>query len=54
MRKVKKQVLGLAEGTSENRVVAQGLLEALVRRGLKLDRKYLFVIDGSKALRAAI
>jgi len=25
-----------------------------VRRGVKLDRKYLFVIDGSKALRTAI
>jgi putative transposase len=35
-------------------VVARGLLEELVGRGLKTDRKYLFVIDGSKALRAAI
>jgi hypothetical protein len=26
----------------------------LVRRGLKTERRYLFVIDGSKALRAAI
>ena len=26
----------------------------MVRRGVKLDRKYLFVIDGSKVLRAAI
>jgi len=50
----KKHVLGLAEGASENQVVAKGLLEDLVRRGVKLDRKYLFVIDGSKALRAAI
>jgi transposase-like protein len=49
-----KHVLGLAEGASENQVVAGGLLEALVRRGLATDRKYLFVIDGSKALRAAI
>lgn len=30
------------------------MLADLVRRGLKTDRKYLFVIDGSKALRAAI
>ena len=30
------------------------MLENLVGRGLKTDRKYLFVIDGSKALRAAI
>lgn len=50
----KKHVLGLAEGASENQAVAKGLLEEVVRRGVKLDRKYLFVIDGSKALRAAI
>jgi len=49
-----KRVLGIAEGASENQAVAKGLLEDLVRRGLKTDRKYLFVIDGSKALRAAI
>jgi transposase-like protein len=50
----KKHVLGLAEGASENQAVAKGLLEEMVRRGVKSDRKYLFVIDGSKALRAAI
>ncbi len=50
----KKHVLGLAEGASENQAVAKGLLEDLVRRGVRTDRKYLFVIDGSKALRAAI
>src|SRR5438874_12842700 len=50
----KKHVLGLAEGASENQVVAKGLLEDMVRRGVKLHRKYLFVIDGSKALRTAI
>jgi len=49
-----KHVLGIAEGASENQAVAKGLLEDLVRRGLKTDRKYLLVIDGSKALRAAI
>jgi putative transposase len=49
-----KHVLGLAEGASENQQVVKGLLEGLVGRGLKTDRKYLFVIDGSKALRAAI
>ncbi len=49
-----KHVLGLAAGASENRVVAQGLLEDLVARGLDPQRKRLFVIDGSKALRAAI
>jgi putative transposase len=49
-----KHVLGVAEGTSENQVVARGLLQDVVRRGLKLNRKYLFVIDGSRALRAAM
>jgi len=49
-----KHVLGLAEGASENEQVVKGLLEGLVGRGLKTDRKYLFVIDGSKALRTAI
>ena len=50
----RKHVLGLAQGASENQVAAKGLLEDLVRRGVKPDRKYLFVIDGSKALRAAM
>jgi transposase-like protein len=49
-----KHVLGIAAGASENQVVARGLLEDIVRRGVRTDRKYLFVIDGSKALRAAI
>jgi len=49
-----KHVLGIAEGASENQAVAKGLLEDVVRRGLETDRKYLFVIDGSKALRRAI
>jgi putative transposase len=50
----RKHVLGLAEGASENQVVVRGLLENLVERGVKPDRRYLFVIDGSKALRTAI
>src|SRR5713226_9200793 len=50
----RKHVLGLAEGASENQVVVRGLMEDLVRCGVKADRKYLSVIDGSKALRAAI
>jgi transposase-like protein len=49
-----KHVLGIAEGASENFVVAKGLLENLVARGVDPKRRYLFVIDGSKALRAAI
>ncbi len=49
-----KHVLGLAAGATENQVVVRSLLEDLVRRGLKVGRRYLFVIDGSKALRVAI
>ena len=49
-----KHVLGIAEGASENQMVAQGLLERLVQQGVDPKRRYLFVIDGSKALRAAI
>lgn len=50
----RKHILGIAEGASENQEVVKGLLEDLVRRGLKTGQRYLFVIDGSKALRAAI
>lgn len=49
-----KHVLGITEGGSENAVVAKGLLEDLVERGVKPGRGRLFVIDGSKALRSAI
>jgi len=50
----KKHILGLTEGATENAVVVKGLLEELVERGVTPGRKRLFVIDGSKALRAAI
>jgi len=49
-----KQVLGVSEGASENATVVKGLLVELQQRGLKANRKRLFVIDGSKALRSAI
>jgi len=49
-----KHVLGLREGATENAVVAQALLEDLVGRGLDPKRRYLFVVDGAKALRCAI
>ena len=49
-----KHVLGLREGSSENSRVATDLLNDLVERGVKADRRRLFVIDGSKALRCAI
>ena len=49
-----RHVLGLWQGATENTTVVKSLLEDLVARGLKPDRRYLFVIDGAKALRAAI
>jgi transposase-like protein len=49
-----KHMLGLAEGATENATVVRGLLEGLVERGVTPDRRRLFVIDGSKALRSAI
>jgi putative transposase len=49
-----KHVLGLREGATENATVVKDLLTDLVARGLDPQRRRLFVIDGSKALRAAI
>ena len=49
-----KHVLGVVEGSTENAVVVKALLESMVERGIAPDRKRLFVIDGSKALRAGI
>ncbi len=50
----KEHVQGLWQGATENTTVVKSLLEDLVARGLKPERRYLFVIDGAKALRAAI
>ncbi len=50
----KKHVLGLREGTTENSGVAKALFRDLLERGLDPDRARLFVVDGSKALHAAI
>jgi putative transposase len=49
-----KHVLGIWEGATENTVACASMLEDLAERGLKADRVRLFIIDGSKALRAAI
>ncbi len=49
-----KHVLGIEEGSTENGVVVQGLVNNLIDRGLRADRTLLFVIDGSKALSMAI
>jgi len=49
-----KHILGLREGATENAVVVKDLLTELVERGVDPARRRLFVIDGSKALRAGI
>lgn len=49
-----KHLLGLSLGATENAQVVKDLLRRLVERGLNADASYLFVIDGSKALRSAI
>lgn len=50
----KKHVLGIQLGATENAAAVKDLLIHLRDHGLKTDRKYLFVIDGAKALRTAI
>jgi len=50
----KKHVLGIWEGATENSAVVTTLFENLIERGLSEARTYLFVIDGSKALRKSI
>jgi len=49
-----KHLLGLAAGSSENTPAVKDLLGSLVARGLDPQLAYLFVIDGSQALRSAI
>jgi transposase-like protein len=49
----RKHILGFREGATENREVCIGLLEDMIRRGLSASDDYLFVLDGSKALRSA-
>ena len=53
-RKGHKHILGLAQGSSENATVCVDLLQDIVKRGVDPQRKLLFVVDGSKALRSAI
>jgi putative transposase len=49
-----KHVLGIACGATENAAAVKQLLTGLRDRGLPTERKYLFVIDGAKALHTAI
>jgi transposase-like protein len=49
-----KHLLGLKPGDTENAQVVKALLADLAERGLRQDKKRLFIIDGAKALRSAI
>lgn len=53
-REGRKHILGIEAGATENAAAVKRLLTHLRDQGLATDRKYLFVIDGAKALRAAI
>jgi len=53
-REGKKHILGIELGATENAASVKRLLTHLRDQGLPTDRKYLFVIDGAKALRAGI
>ena len=46
--------LGLWDGSTENKTVTVHLLADLVGRGLDIEQGVLVVLDGSKALRAAV
>jgi len=49
-----KHLLGLRQGATENAQVCKELLESLRERGVATDVPTLFVLDGAKALRAAV
>lgn len=49
-----KCLLGLRQGATENATVVTSLLEELRERGVRTDVPTLFVLDGAKALRAAV
>jgi transposase-like protein len=49
-----KTVLGIREGATENATVISGLLGELVERGLDFSTPRLYILDGGKALHAAV
>ena len=49
-----KHVLGLWPGASENAEVCVALLDDLIQRGLSTQEKYLFILDGAKALASGV
>jgi putative transposase len=50
----RKLVLGLRQGATENATVVGALLGELMERGLDFSTPRLYLVDGSKAIRAAI
>ena len=50
----RKHILGIRQAETENWQACRDLLESLIDRGLSSENSYLFVIDGSKALKKAI
>jgi transposase-like protein len=50
----RKTVLGLREGATENATVVSSLLSDLVERGLDFSTPRLYILDGGKALHAAV
>src|SRR5450631_1331560 len=49
-----KTVLGIREGATENTAVVSALLSELVERGLDFSTPRVYVLDGGKALAAAV
>ena len=49
-----KTVLGLREGATENAAVVGELLSDLIERGLDFSQPRLYILDGGKALHAAV
>lgn len=49
-----KHLLGIKPGDTENAQVVKALLVDLAERGIRQDKKRLFIVDGAKALRSAI
>lgn len=49
-----KHCLGLWQGATENSATCESLLKDLIERGLDSKQRYLFIVDGAKALSSAI
>ena len=50
----RKTILGIRQGATENATVVGELLGDLVERGLDFSQQRLYVLDGGKALTAAV